>query len=343
MEISNITIVKQKKSSWLAAHIYFQGNVNQFILEVVKKIRDHVLKDHLATNYFFIRYWEKGQHIRLRFLGKPDILENEVKNVIEEYSADFFKRNPIILSKNNAVSESSRISADSLETNKVYYFEYLPEIERYGGDKGILIAEEQFELSSEVVLSLLSRFENKLGDWDDSSIAFAVQLHLAVLNCFGFDKTDVSEFMSIIMNDWIPSIKQPLKSTDRENYNDMNDDSLNAYIISLFEIQSEKVEPILKPFIEEFWSSLEMNFKYEEDWLNMWINGLNKIHNRYKVNIDENIIIPELRHKYNGPLSDEKYKIGYILKSHIHMTNNRLGVLNHNESYIAFLIKKYIK
>jgi hypothetical protein len=39
-------------------------------------------------------------------------------------------------------------------------------------------------------------------------------------------------------------------------------------------------------------------------------------------------------------LQEEKQRLWFIYSSYVHMTNNRLGILNQDEAYAAFLISK---
>ena len=57
------------QKQWLAAYLYYSGNWEKFLTNSVKPFVEDILDRKLAEQYFFIRYWERGPHIRLRFKG----------------------------------------------------------------------------------------------------------------------------------------------------------------------------------------------------------------------------------------------------------------------------------
>ena len=81
-------------------------------------------------------------------------------------------------------------------------------------------------------------------------------------------------------------------------------------------------ENILQPFLKNLWSDLEKGVLFEEEWLNDWIAQCKKLRTTYISTV----------------LSETKQM--EIYRSLMHMTNNRLGILNQDESFLAFLLMK---
>ncbi|MCG7498028.1 lantibiotic dehydratase [Vibrio sp. Of7-15] len=122
-------------SEWLSLKIY-GGN----------SVVENVLRDHLGpliekmkaeqkfSQWFFMRYSDPEWHIRLRFKGEPSTLLSQV------------------------LPNCSELLAPLIETGQVARFEVAPydrEVERYGGEKTISLAESCFENNSEYTLDVL--------------------------------------------------------------------------------------------------------------------------------------------------------------------------------------------
>ena len=133
--------------------------------ELLQQLRSFVGSSEVAdavTRWFFVRYCDSEEHLRVRFLipeGKlyscflPSVLKFAAKLVDDSISSKF-----------------------SIDT-------YDRDVERYGGKAGIELAEELFCLDSQLVLDLIS-FEN-VNRLNRSLIA-AVSIN-AILDSFGLD------------------------------------------------------------------------------------------------------------------------------------------------------------
>ncbi|HEV7553866.1 MAG TPA: lantibiotic dehydratase, partial [Kofleriaceae bacterium] len=133
-------------SSWLYTKIY--GGVTN--LEVVlRDVAYPFIKDAraggLADAMFFIRYADPDLHIRIRFRGEPARLTGDLLPAWSERLA------PAI--------DAGLIWRVQLDT-------YEREVERYGGDRGIELAEEWFAADSEAVLAIVDAFRG-----DDGAVA----------------------------------------------------------------------------------------------------------------------------------------------------------------------------
>jgi thiopeptide-type bacteriocin biosynthesis protein len=140
------------RKKWLSAYLYYSEPREHFFVSCLKPFIDDVIKKKIADTYFFIRYWEKGYHIRLRFKGNETALQNELKPLLVNYFSVYFIEHP---------SQRKESSLELLANNSIHFTEYEPEVERYGGKKAILLAEKQFECSSKAVLNIL----NQTSEW----------------------------------------------------------------------------------------------------------------------------------------------------------------------------------
>ena len=80
--------------TWLAVYLYYAEPWEKLLTEAVKPFAEQVISEGLADHYFYIRYWERGPHIRLRFMGDPDTLEGQVKPRLEQHFNAWMAANP---------------------------------------------------------------------------------------------------------------------------------------------------------------------------------------------------------------------------------------------------------
>src|ERR1700750_374331 len=122
---------------WTTYYIYHTGNADNLLKEIVHpsvlSINEKLEKE---VQFFFIRYFENGYHIRLRLLLNT------------EESTLFL---PIL---KDHISDYERLNECHLELKQA---EYIPETERYGNVNTITYAEDQFWASSRFVLHHLAQ------------------------------------------------------------------------------------------------------------------------------------------------------------------------------------------
>lgn len=123
---------------WLSAHLYFEGDVHgaagdRVVRDVAAPLAGSCRGD--AARWFFLRYFEDGGHLRIRFFAPAEVNEATIWPRITA-----------------AASASKRVE-------RVERVPYLPEVERYGGPWGLALGEELFHASSETALALLAKVE----------------------------------------------------------------------------------------------------------------------------------------------------------------------------------------
>ncbi|MGO8995700.1 MAG: lantibiotic dehydratase [Polyangiaceae bacterium] len=121
-------------SEWLYAKIYAgTATADRVLSEVVAPLVEESLAAGDADSWFFIRYGDPGWHLRVRLHGDPARLAANVLPRIHRLAA------PLLA--------DGRVWKISLDT-------YEREIERYGGDEGILACEALFRADSDAVLAI---------------------------------------------------------------------------------------------------------------------------------------------------------------------------------------------
>lgn len=126
-------------SDWLYAKLYAgTAAADRILPEVVAPLVDEIIQSGAADSWFFIRYADPNEHLRLRFHGAPAALREDVQPRVEAALGSLLDE-----------GRAWRLCFDTYER----------EVERYGGPEGIEIAERIFRVDSDTVLELLTMFE----------------------------------------------------------------------------------------------------------------------------------------------------------------------------------------
>jgi thiopeptide-type bacteriocin biosynthesis protein len=121
-------------SEWLYAKLYTgPATADQVLRDVVAPVTAAALRSGATDAWFFVRYGDPDWHLRLRLHGEPRRLLAEVLPALQAAAA------PLL--------EDGRLWRLQLDT-------YEREVERYGGDEGVALAEQLFEADSEAVAAL---------------------------------------------------------------------------------------------------------------------------------------------------------------------------------------------
>jgi thiopeptide-type bacteriocin biosynthesis protein len=122
-------------SEWLYAKLYAgSSDADHVLREAIAPLVRDSLSDRSADGWFFIRYSDPDWHLRVRLHGDPGRLAAEVLPRLHSVCAPLLDRGLLW-----------RIQLDTYER----------EIERYGVDGAILLAERLFQIDSEAALEVL--------------------------------------------------------------------------------------------------------------------------------------------------------------------------------------------
>ncbi|MDP8931684.1 MAG: lantibiotic dehydratase [Actinomycetota bacterium] len=130
-------------SEWLYAKLYGgTATAEQVLSDAVRPMVASALASGDADGWFFIRYGDPDAHLRVRLHGPPERLHASVLPRLQAAVA------PLL--------DSGQLWRLQLDT-------YEREVERYGGDRGIELAEEIFKADSDAVLAILGSLSGDEG------------------------------------------------------------------------------------------------------------------------------------------------------------------------------------
>ena len=322
--MSNLT------KTWLPLYLYCAEPWHKILVEAVKPVAQKIIEEGLAEKYFFIRYWERGPHIRLRFYGEEKILNTVLKPRLEKYFSTWFKNNPTTRREPTYPADYPK-DEYWFPNDTIQWIEYEPETERYGGPEGIGIAEDHFFYCSDLILEELKLNET----WSyEQSLGKAIQMHLSFATASGMDINEAKHFYDKIFQGWFPRAFFVRKEEGEEKLEKARKETLEAFENS-FQNQKEG----LFNYVETIWEGLESKEEFESEILNTWIQ---KVSETAKELHAANIIFPENFYKTNSELDipEPRQKMWSIYSSYIHMINNRLGIFNQDEGFLGYLIIK---
>lgn len=328
--------MNQSDNTWLSAYLYYNEPWETFLINGVQPAVMHVLDNQWASQFFFIRYWEKGPHVRLRFKGNTEELEAKVKPYLIDHFNEYFTSFPSDRQEPNWLKDVSE-ERKWYPNNSIQFIKYEPEIERYGGDTGILIAENQFQASSETTFSIIAE---GLDDWDyNRAMGAAIQLHLGFVHATGMSLEEGILFFSRFFQNWLPRAYYFFeKDITKEELIERKEETLKAFK-SNFEAHKET----LIPFFETVWHALKEGDTFEQEWLNNWIKQIQSIDKQLSTCQGNGQLMKPKVYASIDRMDESKQVIWAIYDSYIHMINNRLGIRNREESYLAYLVLESLK
>jgi thiopeptide-type bacteriocin biosynthesis protein len=130
-------------SEWLFAKLYCSpSHADRLLRELVQPLVNEVMSAGTADGWYFVRYSDPRWHLRLRFHGNPAALGLHVLPRLGWLAEEQQRRGTLW-----------RMQLDTYER----------EVERYGGPRGIGVAERLFQLDSELCLTLLGLVSGDAG------------------------------------------------------------------------------------------------------------------------------------------------------------------------------------
>lgn len=219
------------KNEWFCFYVFLDCVDDIFITSELSPLFQDIEKlIEREPQWFFIRYWEAGPHLRIRV----KLLNSEttkLKAYLEQYLLAHTSGKPI-----------PRVKS-------ITYKEYHPEINRYGDQTTINWAEKQFVASSKIVVSWL----NELRGSGRSPFLFAIRLHLTMFYAMRLTKEEMVGVSELFCNSWIQRL---FNKTDNVN-------KQYGIVIDAFEDSFLNYRPILSP-MAAFWNSLEKTIYPDE-------------------------------------------------------------------------------
>jgi thiopeptide-type bacteriocin biosynthesis protein len=325
---------------WISVHIFYSANLSPVLADCVAPLVSKLQKEALISRYFFIRYWLSGSHVRLRLLPAENVSEETIREIVDPAISSFLTRRPALFqvaNDNPRLKEFYRrmfiaeYGEDVLvakygeggeipeyPNNSFHYIEYEPEPLRYGGAKGIELAEKHFEVSSDIVLKLIRETNVHL-----RSIVMGHSVQLMLQMCYGFfdDDERVLAFLARYIDFWQSTYRlDPEKSYPKfdRKYSHIAA-SLHKRLAEIRQLSAEEAVTYGTP-LERKWGTHIRELRAEI----------------LKLAAAGELELPD-------DARDADSALAYLLTSYVHMNNNRIGVSIIDECYLGYLMQRAIE
>jgi thiopeptide-type bacteriocin biosynthesis protein len=304
-----------QKSHWLSTQLFYKGQLEEFLAKSVKPLVDSIVQTGIANRYFFVRFYEDGcSMIKLRFQSNEDTINDLLKPSVTEHFNAVYQHLPN--SKKTTIAENFTFDT------------YEQETKRYGGIYGMAIAEQHFEASSNVVLNFIN---NKVKAWNyETALGAAIQIQLGFVKSLGLE-----------INDAIDFFRYYYQLTIHFNLN--NSLSHKTEMLKFFEEGYNFQEKQLLSFHSKMWESLEIGNEFDDQNYNNWLTQCRLTKNYYDdayKNFDIDYKVDEVLVNSTGNITDFKLFMWPQFANLLHLTNNRLGIHNRDESFLAYVMFK---
>ncbi|WP_214105607.1 thiopeptide-type bacteriocin biosynthesis protein [Acrocarpospora catenulata] len=331
-------------SEWVALHVFYASDANPIVVEAVRPLVAGLREDGLISGWFFIKYWQEGPHLRLRFKPARPADRAEVTRRAVGAVEDFLRRRPALyendvdgladLYKRMYLAEygeerwNAEYGADGRmpfrPNNSVALLPYEPEYDRYGGEAGISIAEWHFERSSDMVAQLLATSNTHVRP---VLLGLAAQLSLMTAYTFLGDDEAVSRFFRRYRTFWETSYQEP-----SDGYHDSFDKSL------------ELTRDTFAARVARIGSLATAEGPLESSGIERtWLNHCRKLRDRVRAAAGRGELLFPSRSGGTAPMTDGEELATVLLSSYIHMTNNRIGAAILDEIYLSYLIERVLE
>ncbi|MDB5256383.1 MAG: lantibiotic biosynthesis protein [Chitinophagaceae bacterium] len=308
-------------NNWLSLHLFYGTGYDELIVKVIEPLKNNLLAQDKIEGYFFIRYYEKGPHLRLRLL-----LKNHTDKVLVQEEA--VQKIQLFLQEFPSIRNAAFEQEGFFPNNSIQEIEYKPEIIRYGGEDAISTAEQQFQICSDLVINLIRHYQ---GLSYNKMMGVSIKLYLAFAYGHGMSREKAIAFFHQYFQNWLPIHYINMEPEHRLAKREVLE---NEYVNS-FALQSDGLINVANTM----WNALISNVEFEEQWLNDWIDGCKRIQTQLEETGSRNKIASDPFYDFMNlqGFSALENNMAKIWLSYIHMLNNRLGMRNEDESLVAFL------
>ncbi|OZM73050.1 lantibiotic biosynthesis protein [Amycolatopsis antarctica] len=325
---------------WLSAHIYYAYDRTPLLTRCVGPLIARLREEELISGHFFVRHWLEGSHLRLR-LRPEDGRAGEVRQLLEAEVTGFLDREPSVYDPGRDLSQEQyrerfllEFSAEQWarrygedgrmpqhEYNTLGYFEYAPEVGRYGGARGLELAERHAEHSSDLAFDVLAAENVHVRS---VLLGLGSQVMLATAYAFMGDHQRTAGFFGEYLASW-----EGMFGTEYERYErayQQMAESLRARVRTIHGAVAEGGAGAGPAFVPG-WASRCADLR--KDLADAADRGL----------LDS----PETGDPVPGSSGASwERALSYLARSHLHMTNNRLGISVSAENYLSFVLRRAI-
>ncbi|RKT54745.1 thiopeptide-type bacteriocin biosynthesis protein [Saccharothrix australiensis] len=184
--------------TWTGLHVRVSWRV-QHVDAFVADVLAPAMAEHRAagriSDWFFIRYWQAGPHLRVRLrdaAGHADAIAGQLRCLVAAQDHPEVAMDPEKYHAALGVADEPL-----LPHGDVRAVPYEPEVERYGGPEALPIAEEVFCRSTDVAVAVLTAARTP-----QAKLSAAVELVMATTSGLGLDRPAAASWLRGLAASW---------------------------------------------------------------------------------------------------------------------------------------------
>jgi thiopeptide-type bacteriocin biosynthesis protein len=300
-------------SSWCSVHIYYHTDQDALLLECIKPLLSCMTETAIASKLFYLRHWQGGPHLRLRFFSSE---ETAAREIVKTRLQQFLLSRPSRCSIDEQSYAAMRLHFGALEKetfavelqpDNSYRFErYHPEYAKFGGERGVAIAEELFERSTTISLVALSTITGS----HDRRLGVAFIMLLTAACCFGIPRQELGSFIGAYERAW----SQYVPSAAMAKWQSLFDEKRRVIRATADRILDGEVSPNARPWADTVTAAART--------------------------LDQ---AGSSVYDAMGVAAPDEQKRQLLLMQYVHTHNNRLGVNAADEAYLGFLARSCLE
>lgn len=304
--------------TWQSIHLFLadSAKTDAFLQEVIGPTLAGLGVRRPMENWFFIRYWEGGPHLRLRVKDLPAHASEHLMTTLRARFVDYLHSERDLPSAYSADLVFDRLDVDAearrwLPQGTIKEIAYQPELARYGGPHALASSERLFSRSSELALQVIAATAAGAARQAAGLLLTSVALAAATRDNHG-----LLAFLIQMKQKWQASLGD----------------------VRELDAQAERVAlSWRRPFLDlicQLQAGGEAPQGHARNW---WMQLQNAILDWRRLAASGLLICPRTGHT----VTDEPglaCAIAALIDSHIHMMNNRLGLMPALEYWYASML-----
>ena len=308
-------------SAWVSLHIHYAADLDPLltgcVAPLVRRLRDR----GAVGDWFFVRYWVEGPHLRLRFRPEPGMSRTAVAETAGAEVTAFLRQQPapdvpasgtpeqyraLFVAEYGQAAWDRRYGANRtmpVQPNNTHLLaEYEPEYHRYGGPHGMRLSEWHFCRSSDTVLQLLARRPLSPA----TRLGISAQLTMHLVAAFLDHPSAARSFLLRYAAEWERTYLPGQEGPGRHE--------------AAYRRVASRLRPKVNKILTDATSGAPDGAGWGGHCRALWHR------------------VTDLATGSRSPTADPAAVAQSLLVSYVHMTNNRLGLTIPEETYAADLL-----
>ncbi len=312
--------------TWISLNAHVGEQQNSFLRDIITPFLSD--NEELINSFFFLRYWLGGPHLRLRFRcekSNAHLIINKLQVKFERWKAQVANFHMLSLTQYKKLQvklaelegmDSRQDEHNFISDPRLIISTYEPEVEKYGGTKGVEIAEKLWCESS---LFCLKVNELKLLE-NGNKLNIGFLTNIIGVSSFEFNLNEAAEYFNRSASVW-------------QHYCPAN---FTEKFTPAFKKQATRLSPTVNAIWQGEFKSPSFNLEYKK-----WLAAMAGAKSAIDIHFDE------LQAGFSKMSADlDKVPVpalkSYLLIQYIHTHNNRLGVNTIDEWHVARLAEESV-